>query len=163
MQSAEHQVCERVDRLPVDEALCNRHLEKLLQAPEIVALIELPPPLGPEDSRPVDNDDLLHCRIEAAVEKGRSACRHCPPWIALGGRGRCCSGREPPLLLVEDGEEEVLLVAKVMVKRAARHPGLPHDLLGRCRAIAELREQPARHPHQGLAGRGRAFGLSISR
>jgi hypothetical protein len=48
-----------------------------------------------------------------------------------------------------DGPEEVLLVAEVVVERAARQPGPLHDVLGPCASEALLGEELAGSIEQG--------------
>ena len=59
---------------------------------------------------------------------------------------------ELTLHLLDDGPEELVLAAEVVIERAAGDARVAHDLLGGHRAVAALREQLATRGDQCRAG-----------
>ena len=159
VEGPEQHVGQGPDRQALDRARVHRRLQRHLHEPGPVALADLAPALPSEDGRGVEQRDLLHRRIDAGVEEGA---RSQPQRLHGVGGGRSDGAevlRELRLQLLEDGDEEVLLAAEVVVERAAGHAGGADDLLGAHCAVAALGEELARCGDEGRTGRGGLLGL----
>ena len=125
--------------------------------------VELAPAMPAQHRRGVDQIDAPDRGIEAGVEEAFAALDQ--RLQRIGGRFgiRVDGARNALRHLLEHRLEEIALVIEVIVERAARHLGTPHDLLG-CRGLVPLsREELARFLEQDGARGGQPFGLCARR
>ena len=128
-------------------------LQPVLEQSESVLLVDLPPPLPPEDSRGVGEDDLAHGRV----------LHQCDPLCAPRSQDlhRIPVARHGPHELFHDtlldvfdhGLEQTVLAVEVVVQRASADARLPEHLLDGRVVEALLGEQARRNVEQLAAGR----------
>ena len=120
-------------------------------------------PCGPpEHRRALLEDDSSEGRVQARVEKGVDGHLELRQRRRDIGRDTQDALEHLRLGRLEDGTEELLLVAEVVIERTAGDLGRPHDLLGGGGSITLAGEQPLGGAHQCGARRLALLNSSIA-
>lgn len=149
---------ERIKRLLVDRAFIHRRAKRGLDVTKAVLGVDLPPHFPAEHRGRIKEDDSLDRRLETGVEERLSPHEHPLPRALLAHRDRIDLLDELALELFEDGLEQVLLIAEMVIEGPLGNPRSANDFLDRRGRVASSAEELA-----GGAEKRRSGGLGLLR
>ena len=152
VESAGQQERRGLDRQGIVGSLSQHRAHAFAQRAHAVRRVDLAPAMPAQHGGRVDQVDAAHRGIEAGIEEGAGSddegfqriVHRCHGIDLLGDLARH---------LACHGIEQRALVLEMMIERAARHLGAPHDLFGGCGGVTLFGEDgPRRLEQRGTRG-----------
>lgn len=117
------------DGLVVDDALCDRLADQLVDEGDAVALLDFAQGLPAQHHRTVDEYHPLHGGLRCGFEKSVQTAREPFPWVRAGRGSGDGPQREVVFDVFEHGPKQLGLVLEVVVEGTARaHARLRHEV-----------------------------------